>query len=285
MAYAMYHSRLEISFLMNEWVLPPSLPSIEIFDGIADSNAAKAESEMSGESQRNAASVVVPAVGNNESLDVFTDERTDKPSNAVNDCSLNCGGITKESTPLSPSTIHRIASLDSQSNLNVSDAGGDKKRDSVTSEHVTDMSDPLHSYLESRDETIFHSDAAVALTEEKKHRSRLFRKALDEVILSISPCLRSRVPYLETEAGSSCRLRAFFPPEIYWSEHFEPELSERRSAMRRVAADAAADVTSGMKKQSCVTMLPPHPFIVEKICAPISDHGVQVRIKVKFIKI
>lgn len=43
-----------------------------------------------------------------------------------------------------------------------------------------------------------------------------FRKAFDDTVLSISPYLVFSLPYLETEAGRKCKLRNFFPNEIYF---------------------------------------------------------------------
>lgn len=43
-----------------------------------------------------------------------------------------------------------------------------------------------------------------------------FRKAFDDTVLSISPYLVCSLPYLETEAGRKCKLRHFFPNEIYF---------------------------------------------------------------------
>lgn len=47
-----------------------------------------------------------------------------------------------------------------------------------------------------------------------------FRKALDDTILSYSPYLMFTVPFLETDLGSKCKLRKFFPKDIYYSAQF-----------------------------------------------------------------
>ncbi|KAI5754029.1 hypothetical protein M8J77_005179 [Diaphorina citri] len=49
-----------------------------------------------------------------------------------------------------------------------------------------------------------------------------FRKALDDIILSVSPTIKYTVPYLENETGKKCDLRKYFPDNIYWSAQLDP---------------------------------------------------------------
>ena len=89
-------------------------------------------------------------------------------------------------------------------------------RRKVESTCLTDQSDPLQSYQKSHDDSIFQSSLEMA---EQKNRFKL-KKALENVILSVSPYIHYDLPYLETEQGSKCELRRYFPEEIYWSHHF-----------------------------------------------------------------
>ena len=91
-------------------------------------------------------------------------------------------------------------------------------RRKVESTFLTDQSDPLHSYQKSHDDSIFQS--SLEMEEQlQKHRFKL-KKALESVLLSTSPYIHYDLPYLETEQGSKCELRKYFPEEIYWSHHF-----------------------------------------------------------------
>ena len=91
-------------------------------------------------------------------------------------------------------------------------------RRKVESTYLTDQSDPLHSYQKSHDDSIFQS--SLEMEEQlQKHRFKL-KKALESVLLSTSPYIHYDLPYLETEQGSKCELRKYFPEEIYWSHHF-----------------------------------------------------------------
>jgi hypothetical protein len=53
--------------------------------------------------------------------------------------------------------------------------------------------------------------------------SSKFKDALDKTVLSSSPIITFKVPYLETEQGTKSRLRRFFPEHIFWSPSLFPE--------------------------------------------------------------
>ena len=89
-------------------------------------------------------------------------------------------------------------------------------RRKVESTCLTDQSDPLQSYQKSHDDSIFQSSLEM---EEQKNRFKL-KKALENIILAVSPYIHYDLPYLETEQGFRCELRRYFPEEIYWSHHF-----------------------------------------------------------------
>lgn len=84
-------------------------------------------------------------------------------------------------------------------------------------ETVNDYSDPLHSYDTNE---ILKNKTSEKFTVAELPFSNHFRKALDDTILCISPYLVFSVPYLETDLGRKCKLRTFFPKEIYYSSQF-----------------------------------------------------------------
>lgn len=91
----------------------------------------------------------------------------------------------------------------------------DKK---IPAKSVEDYSDPLHSYLTG--ENYEKNSVTQEFSVQELPFSNKFRKALDETILSISPYLPFFIPYLETDNGKRCKLRNFFPNEIYYSKQF-----------------------------------------------------------------
>lgn len=87
-----------------------------------------------------------------------------------------------------------------------------EKRPAV--EAIEDFSDPLHSNW------IPKTESENFLSVQELPFSNKFRKALDETILSISPYLPFFIPYLESDVGKKCKLRNFFPTDIYYSKQF-----------------------------------------------------------------
>lgn len=89
----------------------------------------------------------------------------------------------------------------------------DKK---MVTESIEDFTDPLQS---DRNNECYNVSEKFTVSE--LPLSNHFRKALDDTILSISPYLVFSVPYLETDVGRKCKLRKFFPDEIYYSKQFK----------------------------------------------------------------
>lgn len=151
---------------------------------------------------------------------------------------------------------------------------GRNKKESMTSELVTDLSDPLHSYQILKDEKIFDYSSAPLLKEDKRHTCQQFKKALSEVLLTISPFVKFDMPYLETEAGSTCKLRSCFPSEIFWSELFHPERSSQINGRQKLSATESAMTTS--TSLPSFKLLPKHPFITDRLSLPVTDLQIQV---------
>lgn len=127
---------------------------------------------------------------------------------------------SKENSPSLPAVSENIL-LEHTKVINTSDvrkteANEDKK---LSIEEVQNFSDPLHNLSEEGYKSSETEKLAVA---ELPFNSR-FRKALHGTILSVSPYIVFPVPYLETELGKKCKLRAFFPDEIYYSKQFVTE--------------------------------------------------------------
>jgi len=78
-------------------------------------------------------------------------------------------------------------------------------------------SDPLQQYLKAA--TSFDEDLlqTSVISMGPPAESCKFKEALDKTILSSSPMVNFRVPYMETEEGTRSRLRRFFPEHVFWS--------------------------------------------------------------------
>ncbi|CAH1788888.1 unnamed protein product, partial [Owenia fusiformis] len=130
--------------------------------------------------------------------------------------------------------------------------------DQITDSKECYFDDPLHKYQESQDDSIFTSTSV--LKEEIRKSSNQFSKVLDDVILSCSPYLKFDTPYLETEPGQKCALRSYFPKEVYWSVHLNPEMSNKRRSRFNTE-----DGPMSKKTSPYVEMVEPHRFVTETL--------------------
>lgn len=94
------------------------------------------------------------------------------------------------------------------------EAANDEK--GVFKEPVEAFSDPLRDL----DNVVYKTSGKEKLSVAELPFSNEFRKALNGTILSVSPYIVFSMPYLETDVGKKCKLRSFFPDEIYYSKQF-----------------------------------------------------------------
>ncbi|KAJ3663453.1 hypothetical protein Zmor_007712 [Zophobas morio] len=128
----------------------------------------------------------------------------------------------------------------------------------MNSETVEDFTDPLQSsYHDVGGET------KEILSVAELPFSNSFRKSLDDTILCISPYLMFCVPFLETEVGRKCKLRKFFPSEVYFSEQFSNQTKVK------IVKELEEEVKT--TKQS----KPLHPFLLAKITTSIDSNDIQ----------
>lgn len=194
--FASYNWRLEKSFLMDEFAQPPISKMDEFFN---DSKESSPDMILN----RNIADKIVfpKKIFEEESPEYTITEYKEKKSSSLPEKKV-CEG---------ENVIKNIL---------------DEKK--VLTKSVEDYSDPLHSYL-TGEETNDKSNS-VQLSVQELPFSNKFRKALDETMLSVSPYLPFFIPYLETEIGRKCKLRSFFPSEIYYSKQF---LEQSKTEMKR----------------------------------------------------
>lgn len=180
--FASYNWRLEKSFLMDEFAQAPSHKSDKFFDD-------GSSKESSPDFHVNKA---IKYTNN-------TDNKLEDQEKLESTFSANKNSEHKEK------------------NTNNNRTSNDEKK--LPIESIEDFSDPLHLYLTIQDD-VFGPNNSQQLSVAELPFSNKFKKALDDTILSVSPFLTFCIPYLETEIGRKCKLRLFFPDEIYYSEQF-----------------------------------------------------------------
>ena len=199
--FACYNWRLEKSFLMNEFAQPPT-SKVEFFDDSRENSPVNPK--------------CVIQETNLEGVEKIS--QSGHMQHKTEDCEKdNYTYETKKDGDISDreKTVDICLKI---TDMNITELNfiGDRKK-YISPEIIDDYSDPLHSYNNEGNIT----DASLEkLSVSELPFSNNFRKSLDDTILCISPYLVFMIPYLETESGKKCKLRNFFPCEIFYSEQF-----------------------------------------------------------------
>ncbi|RZB49897.1 1-phosphatidylinositol 3-phosphate 5-kinase [Asbolus verrucosus] len=229
--FATYNWRLEKSFLMDEFAQPPN-STCEFLD----------------DSKENSPTLPTVETALNEN---------NKSNNRVysydNIMKYNEDDVFVKDTNLK-NTESKIIESNSHSS-------GNNEGKKMNTETVDDFTDPLQSY--NVDEEI--PEVREKLSVAELPFSNSFRKSLDDTILCISPYLMFYVPYLETEVGRKCKLRKFFPSEVYFSEQFN------NNTKIKIVKELDDDVKEPNHHQT----KPLHPFLVTKITTSVDNNDIQ----------
>lgn len=137
--------------------------------------------------------------------------------------------------------------------------------------HVSELDDPLHEYLR-----ICQGDPSSlgctpidtkigclsVQTSSYTSTSMLFRKAMEDTILNVSPLVRHGLPYLETEAGRNAPVRRYLPEVLYFSQQLKHESPPRSSKYEEGGRSPERFQRLGMNERSIPENL--HPFL--RVC-------------------
>ena len=290
MTYMSYHLRLELSFLMDEFAMPPPPPGEHTF-GIADTDDTKPCPCHSADNDDGG--VKTASEDTSEGHIAVTEERNvgawilrSGDGNAVDANSTICVGseaaeLTDRSGEKSPNDAGSEKTCVGSEAVDSTEQSCDKSpndnenstsvSDPTMVEHVSDFSDPLHDYQRSRDESIFDSHSELRVV---GRTSQHFKTALDDVALSVSPFIEHNLPYLLTDSGAKCRLRSFFPEHIFCSELLQ---STADTTFEKCKVAVAVTMPAGVKDDRDVVLGKEHEFITQKLTDSADDCHIQVR--------
>ncbi|XP_042212733.1 1-phosphatidylinositol 3-phosphate 5-kinase-like isoform X2 [Homarus americanus] len=255
MIYAVYNWKLERSFLMDEFILIPPLPS-ESFD--LEDQVFEDEHRRNGKTgkidQEQTTGKDLIEVGDGIKNDPFTN----------NDLVISAQ-ILENTRNQSVKECVQKDSVNSSGETPVPMTGtADKAKLSQT---ISDFSDPLHSYLNSgvspQEGPIEPTHHSLSLTELPFSNS--FRKSLDETLFSCSPYLKYSVPYLESEVGRNCILRRYFQKNLYFSVQLEKDNFMRRPRFSEMETKEHKDENQNVEIRS------PHEFTKLKLTKEAND--------------
>jgi len=223
MVFACYNGRLERAFLADEFAVPKTLGCWS--PPRSDRPSPDGRLTHSHHTLESSSLVIV-----------------DSPSNA--DFETNNHQVSPSSSS-STSTNSSASAISEPAPLAAAAATGDQLQP------VSELNDPLHEYLRTGEDQslsttpIFpHQQQQCQLQSNHLNRqtlatnSMLFRKALEDTILSVSPMVRHGLPYLETEAGRNAPLRQFLPQVLYHSQQLKPTTESPPRKLRYVEQQA-----------------------------------------------
>uniref|UniRef100_A0A8B9JA82 1-phosphatidylinositol 3-phosphate 5-kinase n=1 Tax=Astyanax mexicanus TaxID=7994 RepID=A0A8B9JA82_ASTMX len=276
-----YHSQLEISFLMDEFAMPPSLSKSTSFPCLLESAAGEEENEADHSRQT---SISESSLKDGESPKV---SRSDP-------CASPLGGVTEEiktSTPVSCSTnqpppvsppylisdLEEIAEEEVKEPLHAEENGDDEgtmQEESAGSEISLPPARLFRDPLQD-DTGLFVAEQVTSADDHLKSISACFKQELKDIILCISPFVTFCEPFLLTPAGLRCPSRDYFPENVYLSPLLNKEFKEldgrRKKLLLKETAPPTGSLTNGMASQQRHTqVLPSHMLTTACIVEPLA---------------
>ncbi|XP_068602699.1 LOW QUALITY PROTEIN: 1-phosphatidylinositol 3-phosphate 5-kinase-like [Brachionichthys hirsutus] len=258
MACVAYHSQLEISFLMDEFAMPPSSAQSSSFpcllEGVSsgEADAERAGREPGGETPgRGAEAEDSEEEGlrfESSSKDGDADSRKIKSLSSVEDEVGVAEAMTSSPFPNSPAPSLSLPppflledddemasrTLIAPSEGDIGD-GGPEQEESLGTEDGEDSETPTLRLFRDplQDDTgMFVPEQAASSDDQLKSVSSVFKQELKDVILCISPFIAFKKPFLLTPAGMRCPSRDYFPEQIYLSPLLRKEFRNWTGQLR-----------------------------------------------------
>ncbi|XP_035994682.1 1-phosphatidylinositol 3-phosphate 5-kinase isoform X4 [Fundulus heteroclitus] len=292
-----YHSQLEISFLMDEFAMPPSLPQSSSFPCLLESSAA--DEEMDGDSMEKT------AVSENSTLaeeppllesstkcedgDVVKDvQNPESALFSVQEEAENTGTRTSSpySSPAPPplSVCHRFL-IEEEQELGSDTLVGTSEGETVgegslglEEEERSETSTPQLFRDPLQDDTgMFVAEHVDSSDDRLKSISAMFKHELKDIILCISPFITFKEPFLLTPVGMHCPSRDYFPEQVYLSPLLNKDLKELDGRRKRqLLKDSApssllSGQTNGTAQPRPTDILPCHGLTTTRIVEHLSS--------------
>ncbi|NXY44741.1 FYV1 kinase, partial [Ceuthmochares aereus] len=291
-----YHSQLEISFLMDEFAMPPTLTKNTSFHSLIEEPGDENEQQslFNGE---DFSTVVRDIELSSEKLPVISESVSSGEVGLLEQRGLFERGDQENSHPEMASSKqqeqHRVESpfpvfnsvppvipeasllplhgmdqhlitLDSQALEPLQQA--DDLQESKSQMKV--FRDPL------QDDTGLYVTEEVTSSEDRlKTYSAAFKQELKDVILCISPVMVFREPFLLTEKGMRCPAREYFPEQVYWSPLLNKEYRELESRRKRQLLRDLSGLQgmNGSIQAKAIQILPSHELVNTRIAEHVGD--------------
>ncbi|PNI67186.1 PIKFYVE isoform 7, partial [Pan troglodytes] len=281
-----YHSQLEISFLMDEFAMPPTLMQNPSFHSLIEGRGHEgAVQEQYGggsipwdpdippeslpcDDSSLLESRIVFEKGEQENKNLpqaVASVKHQEHSTTACPAGLPCAFFAPVPESLLPLPVN-----DQQ------DALGSEQPESLQQTVV--LQDPKSQIRAFRDP--LQDDTGLYVTEEvtssedkRKTYSLAFKQELKDVILCISPVITFREPFLLTEKGMRCSTRDYFAEQVYWSPLLNKEFKEMENRRKKQLLRDLSGLQgmNGSIQAKSIQVLPSHELVSTRIAEHLGD--------------
>ncbi|XP_078536468.1 1-phosphatidylinositol 3-phosphate 5-kinase isoform X1 [Lissotriton helveticus] len=296
MICAAYHSQLEISFLMDEFAMPPMLTKSSSFHSLIEGHGEESDhqalfnreefgvviqnSSLSADKQP----VMPGSVSSSDShieqriffdeYDEYVDLGSSEDTSSFNEPDPNMVISTPIGTSASqkirPESLDPIVDHDQSLEILKSEIQ-QKLQLECLQEPKIEMRlfrDPL------QDDTGLYVTEEVSSSEDRlKMYSVAFKQELKDVILSISPVITFKEPFLLTEKGMRCPTRDYFPEQVYLSPLLNKDFKEQESRRKKqlLREFSSLQGLNGSVHGKSIQVLPSHELLSTKIAENLGE--------------
>lgn len=287
-----YHSQLEISFLMDEFAMPPNVTQSASFPCLLEASSEDANQTDEGGKEK-------PA----EAEDAGLSWRTEEGASSLDDEDVSaqdkqhpksqssteevCKAEAVTSSPYTspqaqfePACPPPLTEEEQDVSLNaqisaVEGEAGEKgslsKEPTVNAEDGEGGETPTARFFADplQDDTgMFVAEQVASSDDHLKFISSVFKQELKDIILCISPFITFQKPFLLTPAGMHCPSRDYFPEQVYLSPLLNKDFKEMEGRRKRQLLKEPAPSTQGsgptnsaqqqQQQQRPINILPSH---------------------------
>ncbi|KAM9342605.1 1-phosphatidylinositol 3-phosphate 5-kinase isoform 2-T2 [Pholidichthys leucotaenia] len=254
MLYVAYHSQLEISFLMDEFAMPPSLAQSSSFPCLLEGAHAEqgvdagGERTVVGEEQSEEGKAPMECSVKNGDVDTLQGKmssqspasssfqketsvpemRTSSPYSSPPALPLSVSPpfLMEEDQEMTSDTL--IGATEEEGTLLRQESPNVEDRESLETPTTRLFRDPLQD-----DTGLFVAEQVASSDDRLKAITAVFKQELKDIILCISPFITFKEPFLLTPAGMHCPSRDYFPEQVYLSPLLNKDLKELDGRRKR----------------------------------------------------
>ncbi|XP_037704431.1 1-phosphatidylinositol 3-phosphate 5-kinase isoform X6 [Choloepus didactylus] len=288
-----YHSQLEISFLMDEFAMPPSLTPNPSFHSLIEEQGEDeaAQEQFSGnylpqdpDFPFDRPPVISESLPTDDSILLesrIAFEKDDQENKSVPQevaslkhqeyATTACPtGIPYALFPSLPESLLPLHADDQQDAIGIEQPETLQQTDELqdSKSQMRAFRDPLQD-----DTGLYVTEEVTSSEDKRKTYSLAFKQELKDVILCISPVITFREPFLLTEKGMRCSTRDYFAEQVYWSPLLSKEFKEMDSRRKKQLLRDLSGLQSlnGNVQAKSIQVLPLHELVSTRIAEHLGD--------------